>query len=73
MAYCDDGNPDISPAADEICDDAVGNDCDGDTDDADEDGYEDAACGGGASSGQDATGALFLMGLAFLWMLRRKD
>ena len=34
---CDDANPDVNPAAVEVCDDTIDNDCDETTDDADED------------------------------------
>lgn len=37
---CDDLNPEVNPAADEVCDDNVDNDCDGQVDDVD-------VCGGG--------------------------
>ena len=43
---CDDADPDIHPEAESRCDD-VDRDCDGQVDDdADEDGYSDAECGG---------------------------
>jgi len=46
---CDDTDPDVNPGAEEICDDGIDNDCDGDTDtydstcyiDGDGDGYND--------------------------------
>ena len=52
---CDDTDPAINPDAEEVCDDAVDNDCDGDTDykdaecpcyDDDSDGYGSVECGG---------------------------
>jgi hypothetical protein len=54
---CDDGNPDVNPGADEVCDNGIDDDCDGSVDaddpdclvctDADGDGYavEGGACG----------------------------
>jgi hypothetical protein len=52
---CDDGEPAVNPAAPEICDDGVDNDCDmgldiGDSEcfpDADMDGYQSSICGPG--------------------------
>jgi len=53
---CDDSNAAVNPDADEICDDTIDNDCNGDTDDddaacqgcpdADGDGFASDACGG---------------------------
>jgi len=53
---CDDDNAAVNPDADEICDDGIDNDCNGDTDgddaacqgcpDADGDGFASDACGG---------------------------
>ena len=44
---CDDADAEIHPDADEICDDGIDNDCDGDVDD------EDADCGGDDDSADD--------------------
>ena len=48
---CDDSDPNVHPGAVEICEDGIDNDCSGgDAEcgcvDADNDGYQDAACGG---------------------------
>jgi len=41
---CDDSDPNVNPGADEICDDTIDNDCDGDVDCDDSDCTGDPAC-----------------------------
>ena len=74
---CDDGDPDVHPAAVEDCTDGVDNDCDGGADE------DDASCGGGVEteegcagcasslSGGEASGLGLLMTLAAGWRRRR--
>lgn len=60
---CEDNDTSINPGAEEICEDGLDNDCDGSVDegcdvtcpDADEDGYQDAACGGTDCNDNDVT------------------
>ncbi len=76
---CDDNDAAVNPEASEICDDGIDNDCDGDVDSDDtidcpddDNGPAESGCGC-ASSNQGANSALFLMGLALIWVLRRKE
>jgi MYXO-CTERM domain-containing protein len=78
---CDDTDEAVNPSADEVCGDAVDNNCDGLTDGEDSvacpddpgNGADDGCgCQGSAGSSPCALGwMLLLLGLALIWVVRR--
>ncbi|RME23582.1 MAG: MYXO-CTERM sorting domain-containing protein, partial [Deltaproteobacteria bacterium] len=67
---CDDSNELINPAAEEDCTDGADNDCDGLTDFDDSEQCGRASSGCGCASSRGGSGALALLGLAGLLLLR---
>ena len=67
---CNDAEIGVSPGVDEVCDDGVDNDCDGDIDKYDAACFGDASCGG--CNGGAAGGAMWVFSLLLLGIGRRR-